>query len=229
MGKRTMAAKIKVGDRYGRHVVDSPLFYERNETRQVAYCWCACDCGSRTKVACHCLLGGDSKSCGCLRAVVTGARNTKHWFAGTRIYRTWASIVGRCENPKNHAYKDYGGRGITMCREWRGSFEAFFDWAMVNGYEHSLTIDRHPDNNGNYEPSNCRWVDEISQSNNRRSNRIEEAFGERKTLMEWSRDPRCKVNYQCLHRRLRAGKHIETAITEPADVSRHHKSRRHVA
>jgi hypothetical protein len=84
-----------------------------------------------------------------------------------RLYNLWLQMLYRCDNPKHISYKYYGGRGITVCEEWRQSFEAFHDWALANGYSDSLTIDRiEPD--GDYEPSNCRWATMKEQCHNRR-------------------------------------------------------------
>ena len=104
----------------------------------------------------------------------------------TRLYRTWRHMKERCLNPNNNRYSLYGGRGITVCEEWARSFNSFFEWAIENGYEENLTIDRI-DTNGNYCPENCRWADSLFQQNNKRSNRRITFNGETKTIAEWSR------------------------------------------
>lgn len=91
----------------------------------------------------------------------------------------------RCNNPKNHAYKYYGGRGIKICDEWL-EFKTFYEWAMKNGYEENLTIDRI-DNDGDYCPKNCRWSNRFVQANNKRNNVFVEFNGDRKTISEWAR------------------------------------------
>lgn len=90
----------------------------------------------------------------------------------------------RCCGYNAKSYKHYGGRGITVCEEWRNSFEAFYEWAMANGYSDSLTLDRI-DVNGNYEPSNCRWATMKEQNNNKRNNRNITYKGETHTLAQW--------------------------------------------
>lgn len=111
--------------------------------------------------------------------------NYKHGKRHTRIYDIWRSMRQRCYNPNTNRYKNYGGKGIKVCDEWRESFEAFYEWAMANGYADNLTIDRK-DTNGNYEPNNCRWVTMKEQQNNRLNNHLETYNGETHTIAEWS-------------------------------------------
>ncbi len=220
MRKNSVSKRIRIGDRFGLYVVASPPEIKQLGAHRAAVCECVCDCGNRRQVHCGNLLRREkpgrhgSQSCGCLKVTVGHTINRKHCFSGTRIYTIWAGMIKRCENPKVIHFADYGGRGITVCPEWRSSFEAFFDWAMANGYTHELTLDRKENDLG-YSPENCRWADWVTQQNNRRNTRIVEAFGDRKSLMNWSRDPRCKVDYQCLFKRFQAGVPMETALTAP--------------
>jgi hypothetical protein len=105
----------------------------------------------------------------------------------SRLYNSWKHMKERCYNPKCHDYCHWGGRGITVCEAWRDEFLAFKEWALANGYKDGLTIDRI-DNNGNYEPSNCRWATKKEQSNNRRSLHHLTYNGATKTITEWSRE-----------------------------------------
>lgn len=136
----------------------------------------------------------------------------KHGKRHTRLYTIYANIKTRCYNKKNIRYKLYGARGITMCEEWKNDFQSFYDWSMANGYREDLTIDRI-DNNGNYEPSNCRWVTWRGQQNNRRNNHLIEFNGHAHTMAEWSR--LIGIPYQTLVRRINVyGWSVERALTE---------------
>lgn len=103
----------------------------------------------------------------------------------TRLYRIWANMKQRCTNPNNTHYSYYGGRGIGVCKEWLNSFRQFKEWALCNGYEDDLTLDRI-DGNGSYTPKNCRWVTRKSQQNNVSSNRLVEIDGETHNVTEWA-------------------------------------------
>lgn len=134
----------------------------------------------------------------------------------TRLYRIWRGMKRRCYTDSATGYKQYGGRGIGVCAEWQ-DFASFRQWSIENGYSDELTIDRI-DNDGNYEPDNCRWVTQKEQANNRSNNSLLTAFGECKTLSEWSEDPRCKVQYIALKMRKMNGWTSEAAIATPPDV-----------
>lgn len=108
----------------------------------------------------------------------------KHGASGSRLYRTWRSIKCRCYNENRQCYKNYGERNIQVCDEWLNSFQAFYDWAINNGYKENLTIDRI-DPNGNYEPGNCRWATNLEQPRNKRSNKKYTIKGETHCLKEW--------------------------------------------
>lgn len=142
---------------------------------------CKCDCGNITSVTCGNLKRGHTKSCGCYKKICC----VTHHETGTRLNRIWKGIKNRCNNKNAVKYSNYGGRGISVCKDWNESYIKFRDWALSNGYRDDLTIDRI-DNNGNYSPDNCRWVDLKAQSNNKRTNCFITYLGETHTISQWS-------------------------------------------
>lgn len=147
---------------------------------------CKCDCGNVVYVLGSSLRNGNTKSCGCLAREMTVKRNTTHGLTHHPLRIIYAGMKQRCYYKKDTHYQRYGGRGISICNEWKNDFKKFYDWAIGAGWKPGLTIDRI-DNDGNYEPSNCRWIPLDEQYKNRSDTRLITCNGETHSLTEWAR------------------------------------------
>lgn len=182
------------------------------------YYYCKCKCGRDVLVRSDLLLSGDTKSCGCKRTEFLIRFNTKHSFTLTKniihpLYKVWQGMRDRCNNSKNQVAKYYYDKGIKVCDEWN-DFINFYNWSLSNGWEKGLTIDRFPNQKGNYEPNNCRCVPMSIQCRNTSRNINITAFGETKCITDWSSDNRCKVSVRGLSDRIFKWKwEVERAIT----------------
>lgn len=187
------------GKQFGRLIVIERYGY----TKGKHITWlCECQCEQKTKVVVsgNHLKRGMIKSCGCLRKEYTsqrGKNNIKHGQG--------------CVNPNDAAYKNYGGRGIKICDEWL-DFSNFYEWAMNNGYEDTLTIERK-DVNGNYCPENCKWATMKEQSNNKRNNHYLEYNGEIKTISQWA--DKLGISKSTISSRIELGWSTEDILTKP--------------
>lgn len=168
------------GKRFGKLVVKERATNKSKQTRWL----CLCDCGCETIVHAAHLKSGHTQSCGCIHSQSVRELMSTHGKSKTKLYKVWRGIIERTTCPTHHAYKNYGGRGITLCKEWH-DFQPFYEWSMSHGYVEGLSIDRI-DCNGNYEPNNCRWATVKEQQNNRRDNRFITYNGETHTMKEWS-------------------------------------------
>lgn len=200
------------GRQFGRLTV---IKRAKNKGRSTAW-ECLCECGNETVVLSSHLKSNHTTSCGCfkkeriLESIQThGQAKGEH----TRLYNIYHGIKKRCYKKSEKSYDHYGGRGITVCAEWQNDFQAFYDWAMANGYADNLTIDRI-DVNGNYEPANCRWVDMKNQCNNRRNNHLITYNGKSQTIAQWAAE--YGVKYKKLNDRInKLHWSFEKAISTP--------------
>ena len=164
-----MKAKDLIGGIFGRLTV---LERAENGKGGDARWLCICECGNKKVILGSHLRSGKIKSCGCYQKEFLEKCRTKHGYRHTRLYGIWAGIKRRCYNPHEKTYEYYGGRGIRICDEWLNDFEKFNEWAFANGYDENAkrgdcTIDRI-NVDGDYEPTNCRWVDMNIQAKNKR-------------------------------------------------------------
>lgn len=171
---------------------------------------CRCDCGRETIVSACNLRNGHTKHCSKCGYKAMSEKNRTHGGTGSNLYLVWCTMRNRCERTGVKSYSDYGGRGVSVCEEWK-DFQNFKSWALSNGYEHGLEIDRM-NVNGDYCPENCRWVTRLINANNKRNNRVVEYNGEKKTLAEWARY--YGVNYKLLHKHVSAGYSFTDAINK---------------
>jgi len=199
--------KARIGDKFGKWTVIGLPF---PQTRKVdgATEWlvpCQCECGTYRPVRIVQLRRRKNPSCG----ECVGADSKSR-----RLYNIHRGMLMRCQNPTHRNYHLYGGRGISVDPAWVATFRTFKDWALSNGYEDGLQLDRI-DNDGGYTPSNCRWVSAATNNRNKRANHLVAAFGEVKCLKDWVADSRCQMSYTGLRTRLVEGWSPEEAITTP--------------
>lgn len=189
--------KNLVGMRFGKLTV-----IEKVGRVNHANLWhCKCDCGNEVDCYQQNLERGSSTSCGCLRSYYAKKSRNCHGESTSILYKKWTSIKTRCYNPKSHNYKDYGGRGITMCDEWL-DFWSFREWSYTNGYKDGLSIERK-DVNGNYCPENCEWITLDEQQSNKRTNTFIEYGGKKQTAAQWARE--LGIGKDTITYRVRAG------------------------
>lgn len=154
--------EIPIGEIFDRLIIEEDLGIKENNYRE-RFVKAKCDCGNVLIVSWSSIKKGNTKSCGCLHKERASescrevGKIQKHGMDGTKIYKIWCGMRHRCYIPTTTSFERYGGRGISVCKEWIDSFESFYDWAIKNGYKEGLSIDRI-DNDGDYEPSNCQWL-----------------------------------------------------------------------
>lgn len=196
------------GQRFGRLVVK----VRRGSDNWKSSLWlCQCDCGNNCLVSSHNLRTNHTQSCGCLQKEATSRALTTHGYRNTKLYGVWNSMLSRCQRKNNSAFAHYGGRGISVCDEWR-AFDGFLRWSLANGYREGLSIDRI-DNDKGYCPDNCRWETMKVQANNRRYTLKAEYNGEIRTVAEWA--DTYGIKYATLRKRLKSGWSIDAALQTP--------------
>lgn len=183
---------------------------------------CECDCGNFKEMTTRQLLHGSNQSCGCFfrdRSLMNWATSKlkklsyRHGDYGTRLYGIWHGMKTRCLNPNAATFKNYGGRGITVCEEWKNDYVNFKVWAESNGYEEHLTLERI-DNNGDYEPGNCKWITLAAQQLNTRQIKYYSYLGNPYTLRQLSEIS--GIQMHTIDMRIKKlGWSVEDAVTRP--------------
>lgn len=212
---RNVEPLVKIGQRSGLLTVIGGEFWatiNRSASRS-RHVMCRCDCGKANVVSSYYIKSRQTRSCGC----ATGGPPKIHGLCSHPLYGTWHNMVARCHYIKAANYKYYGGRGITVCDEWRSGPDAFIKWAMVHDWRADFQLDRINNEKG-YSPNNCRFVDRKMNNRNTRSNRWETLWGERKTVAEWIEDDRCEVSASTLRNRLKEGMPFAKAMTMPLSI-----------
>lgn len=161
---------------------------------------CKCKCGAIISVKGDALRSGHTISCGCRK--IKHMESYKHT---TRLYNIWKCMRQRCNNPNNPSYINYGGKGVKICEEWK-EYKNFRDWALSNGYQDHLSIDRI-NVDGNYEPNNCRWADKYTQMNNTTRNRFLDYHGKKRTMAQIARS--LGVSYSTIQHRVERNQPLE--------------------
>jgi hypothetical protein len=205
--------KLIIGNRYDMLALVSRFGTNKNGD---SLWMCKCDCGQERVCAGNKLRSGRVKNCGCVwKAQLEKWKPLTH-LIDTRIYRIWNGIISRCTNQDDPNWHRYGGRGITVCDEWR-VFENFYN-DMKDGYSDDLSIDRKENNKGYYK-ENCKWATRVEQARNRRSSRFFEHDGMRLTIAEWCE--RLGISSGLVRNRLRKGWDEKTALLTPKMIHGH--------
>ncbi len=195
--------KNRTGERHGRLTV---LAYAGGKQWQ-----CRCDCGRELSVRSTNLASGNTRSCGCLQAEITGNWSRSHGLTYSGEYNSWCAMISRCHNPDNNTYHLYGARGVTVCRRWRDSFEAFLaDMGRKPTPTHSIN---RVNNDIGYQPDNCVWATSKEQGRNKRNNHRLTYLGETLCIADWS--DRTGLGQRTIWYRLWRGWTVERTLTTP--------------
>ena len=179
---------------------------KKDENKDKRYYIFRCDCGNEKSIIASNVIGGYSTSCGCVKLK---GNNTKHGGKGTRLYHIWKSMRERCNNPNTNRHHIYYDRGIEICKEW-DNFSVFREWALLNGYNDLLTIDRINGDNG-YCPDNCRWATYTEQANNSSNAKMITYNGKTQSQSEWGRE--LGINHSTISNRMKKGWSIERVLS----------------
>lgn len=192
-----------IGTKQGHLTVLSHFKKGKNNAN---YFRCQCDCGRIAEIRVNHFIHDNQTTCGRFHKKY---ENSKIGYA---LYSAWNSLCRRCFNPKHHKYYRYGARGITVCDQWKNDYNSFYNWSIQNGYQLGLSLDRI-NNDGNYEPSNCRWTTRKKQQRNMCRNKIITYKNQTYCLAEWCE--KLNLKYKTINSRLHKGWSIERAFETP--------------
>jgi len=202
--------KLEIGAAFGSWTVIA----ECGKIGKEICVFCRCTCGVEKEVSCRYLVSGRSKSCGCRKHNERKVYFRKHGLSHTPMANILNHMKQRCNNPNIKSYKHYGARGISVCKDWSENPMSFYQWSMDNGYEPGLTIDRI-NVNGNYEPSNCRWVPKSEQNKNKTTTTYAVYQGQMRTVLDLSRE--FGITYMSMKRRIKK-MGVDLAMTTPKRI-----------
>lgn len=217
MGMNALKQKELQGIRFGRLVATE--WIPGNKNKQTKGKWhCICDCGNNCYVSTTDLTSGKTRSCGCLRKETTSIRFKKYAYKDKRLYAIWLGMKSRCQDLHNSSFGNYGGRGISVCDEWKDDFIEFQTWSVKNGYSDKLTIDRVDVDKG-YSPENCRWATILEQSRNKTNSKWVVIGQATRTFSEWCEI--FQIKYDVAYGRVRWGWTPLKALTTPEGERKH--------
>lgn len=215
-----MAHRVPIDQLIGKAYGKLKILSEANSRGRDRFVLCRCECGNEKEYRLADVKFGGSTNCGCIRKEKLRAKHTTHNLSRHPLHRVWMGIKERCYYPKHQKYERYGGRGIKVCDEWKDDFKSFYDWAMANGYKKGLEVDRHPNTDGDYEPSNCRITTVLKNRRNKDNLVFLEYNGQRKCITEWAEE--VGINARRIRERIKKlGWSVEQALTIPKRINKY--------
>lgn len=214
-----MPKKDLIGQRFGKLIVTEYAFYKKVSNSRKHFWRVICDCGVEKIVRESHLLAKTKAtiSCGCYRDAAIGIRCKTHGLTKTKTYKVWQAMVHRCTYSSNAHYKNYGGRGITVCDRWLTSIESFIE--DMGEAPENLMLDRIDGEKGYYK-ENCRWATRTEQNRNKRDNRYLTINGETKLMLDWSRES--GIKFATIYHRIKRGWTADKAVKTPARLHNYH-------
>lgn len=221
----TFSSPYKSGDVYGGITLTGKSYMAKRKPKSTErFMECICECGKIWFARFGSIKRGETTSCGCRKIAKFVEGNTNHGLATISnrhpLYNLWASVIQRCYYKKHASFHNYGAMGVTVCEEWKKDFKPFYDWAIENGWQRGLDLDKDKlykqkfGTDGKiYCPEYCCFVTRKENSRYKRTNHLIEAYGEIKCIAEWSEDIRCKVSPHTLYTRISRSWDFEKAIS----------------